>query len=240
MLMRFTPSGTRARALKSMANEKKHVVLVKGTLLDKLRQKGRLTATKTLVDPLPAAPVSTPPPSRTSTLAATAARGAAAHEKTHARTRLRILYEKLPELPEARKPPCDTCVSGACCYAFLVYLTEDEYKSGVFDDYAIKITPEIKEQLNNNTTLQTMVGVSQVIGKLSTSNYYLEGAIGEPCPFLKKGKCSIYEHRPQVCRVYSCVGDERITEDMRKHTGSEEDLKLKIYENLIKNAKPKQ
>lgn len=31
--------------------------------------------------------------------------------------------------------------------------------------------------------------------------------IGTPCPFLKDGKCSIYEHRPFACRVLYSVDD---------------------------------
>ena len=31
-----------------------------------------------------------------------------------------------------------------------------------------------------------------------------------PCVYLKNNKCSIYEHRPTVCREYTCKGDTRL------------------------------
>lgn len=42
------------------------------------------------------------------------------------------------------------------------------------------------------------------------SIYQLKKEGGEPCPYLKENKCSIYERRPITCREYTCKGDDRI------------------------------
>lgn len=213
-----------------------HVALVKPTLLEKLKKEGRLTRSKTVVE-MPVREEVIPPKS---SMATAAAHGAASQDKTKARTRLRILHDKAPTPTGDKTPPCDSCVTAVCCYAFLIYLTEDEYKSGLYGDYVVKLTPEVRRQLNNRASMQTLAGMSHLTRIIDNKDaFYLEGTISEPCPFLKDSKCSIYEHRPYVCRVYSCVGDIRITEEMRKHTGSEEDLKTLIWENMITNATTK-
>lgn len=132
------------------------------------------------------------------------------------RTRLKVLHQALPEFPEEVKPPCNTCKASPCCKAFLVELTQEEYDSGLYDQYAVKLPKESKEQLRYNFTMfLSTVTVASALQE-DRDSYYLEGKIGEDCPFLKNNRCSIYEDRPIVCRLYTCVGDPRITEEMRQ------------------------
>ena len=41
---------------------------------------------------------------------------------------------------------------------------------------------------------------------------YLEKGENHMCGYHQNGKCSIWDIRPIVCREYSCIGDERITD----------------------------
>lgn len=127
--------------------------------------------------------------------------------------RLRVLYDTLPALPESVKPPCESCKTSPCCVAFAVNITKEEYESGFYGDSAVELTPEIYSQLKNEFLSSVMLGAPPNTGK---SSYYLDGKIGEKCPFLaENNSCSIYDVRPLTCRRYSCVGDPRITQEMR-------------------------
>lgn len=139
-------------------------------------------------------------------------------KKDKIRTRLRIMHNKIPPLSKDKEPPCETCTGAPCCKAFLVQLTEDEYESGLYANYAVKITEESREQLRFNigAFILSLDALPILYGSYNTV-YYLEGAADYACPFLgENNKCTIYNDRPTVCRSYSCVGDSRITEEMRK------------------------
>lgn len=134
------------------------------------------------------------------------------------KTRLRVLHDSIPPLPKDKQPPCNECVTSACCVAFVVSISEEEYESGQYDPYAVKLAPEVVRQLRGKTLLST-TATSPVHSIGEQTEHYLEGKLGEPCPFLLSGgKCGIYDQRPITCRVYSCVGDDRITPGMRDGT----------------------
>lgn len=135
------------------------------------------------------------------------------------KTRLTVLHDNIPTLPDHLKPPCDECKTSACCRAFVVSITEDEYASGYYEPYAVKLDPKYMKQIQGRILLPS-TATSPVHRVKDKTEYYLEGRIGEPCPFLKDNRCSIYEHRPVTCRVYTCVGDTRITQGMRDGTES--------------------
>lgn len=129
------------------------------------------------------------------------------------KTRLKVLYDNLPEMPADQEPPCDTCKTAACCRAFVVNITEMEYESGVYGDVAVKLTPEISKQLRGSLLIPMLLTAPQAVHETS---YFLEGKVGEPCPFLgEDSRCKIYDIRPMTCRTYTCVDDDRITEGMR-------------------------
>lgn len=135
--------------------------------------------------------------------------------ETSKKTRLRVLYDNLPPIPPDKKPPCDECKTSACCYAFVVAITKEEYESGAYEPYAVKLDPEYMKQLKGRSLLSATV-LTPVHGVTDEVEYYLEGEIGQPCPFLgDNGRCTIYEYRPATCRVYTCVGDDRITQEIR-------------------------
>ncbi len=133
--------------------------------------------------------------------------------KVHVQDRLRVkldmFYSTLPSPNPS--PPCETCETSACCSLFFVPITEEEYTSGRYEGVAVKVTSEAAEQLEASHRLPR--NPLRVDGAPA---YYLEGVPGEPCPYLKNNRCSIYAQRPMICRTYSCVGDARITEEMRK------------------------
>jgi Fe-S-cluster containining protein len=131
------------------------------------------------------------------------------------RTKLRVLHNNVPKFTEDEQPPCDTCKTAPCCVAFVVALVEQEYSSGLYDPYAVKLTPEILKQVQGRVLIPATVG-TPIDFESKDPQYWLEGRVGDPCPLLdSESKCTIYENRPLVCRTYTCVGDDRVTQDMR-------------------------
>jgi Fe-S-cluster containining protein len=136
------------------------------------------------------------------------------------KVQLRVLHNDVPALPKSLRPSCEECKTSACCTAFLVGISQQEYDSGLYGEYAVKLTYKDSEQFGGTfARLAAMHAPS--IWDISEENphYYLEGPIGISCPFLQEdGKCGIYDKRPMTCRQYTCVGDERITQEMRDGT----------------------
>jgi len=193
-----------------------HVALLRPTHLDELAQDKRIEKTQFGVDPnVPAQPL----PVKTSMMPKfglpTTSHNPAKAAK--ARVRLKVLHDTVAPIPEDKTPPCDTCKTAACCHVFVVNITEVEYESGLYGDAAVKFTPEIFEQLRSRLILPQMLTAPRPTK--AAAAYFLEGKIGEPCPFLMENKrCGIYDIRPRTCRQYTCVGDPRITEGMRQGT----------------------
>ncbi|NJL55421.1 YkgJ family cysteine cluster protein [bacterium] len=189
-----------------------HVALLRTTHVQKLVQQGKFVPTPYGVEPaidakLPSEPKKSTTPSHLVKLPSSDI-----VKKTKKRVQLNVIHNQVAPIPEERTPPCGSCKTSACCYVFAVNITELEYESGLYGDAAVKITPEMQKQFQSYNMLP--LGMPRVA---DTAGYFLEGKIGEPCPFLTPdAKCGIYEIRPITCRVYSCVGDSRITEDMRQ------------------------
>lgn len=135
-------------------------------------------------------------------------------KQANIRVKLNIVYERVPPIPKDKIPDCDSC-SAACCKAFVVEITEEEYESGNYGEYAIKMTPEISDQLQGKISSLYAMVVPQVLVGLKKDKYFLEGPVGQACPFLNGNRCGIYNTRPLTCRVYTCVGDDRITDEMK-------------------------
>lgn len=134
-------------------------------------------------------------------------------KKNKKQLNLRVLHDRVPPLPDHLKPPCSSCKTAACCSAFAVNISKEEYESGLYGDAAVQLTPEMYKQLRSNFLLPVMAGLP------FKPDYFLEGKIGDPCPFLTtENSCGIYDIRPTTCRTYTCVGDPRITEGMRQGT----------------------
>lgn len=186
-----------------------HIALLRPTELEKLAGTGKIAETQYGVDPRksgPALPVEKKPKAVT---ALPKAVGPNLVKQAKQRVNLRVIHESV-EGPDTQ-PPCNTCVA-ACCYVFVVNITQLEYESGMYGDAAVKVTEDMLDQLQGKWSTTPMMTAPRQAG------YYLEGRIGEPCPFLRGNKCSIYDIRPITCRAYSCVGDSRITEEMRNGT----------------------
>lgn len=133
------------------------------------------------------------------------------------KARLQVVHANVVTPTGDKTPPCDECKTAACCSAFVVHLSPDEYHSGLYAPHAIEITPEVAKQLRGKLLSTSVAGIP-MLGQ-GITHFYLEGRLGQPCPFLGADKrCTIYNIRPAVCRGYSCVGDSRITQGMRDGT----------------------
>lgn len=136
-------------------------------------------------------------------------------KQTKRQVQLKVLHDLVPA--PSPTPPCATCKTSACCKAFVVNITEQEYESGLYGDAAVKITPEIAQQLHSRFLAVAMLGAPVVTG--TDTAYYFEGKLGEACPFLDDhNRCRIYDIRPITCRSYGCVEDPRITDALREGT----------------------
>lgn len=134
-------------------------------------------------------------------------------KKQAKRTKLRVIHSRIK--PPENAAPCDTCVTSACCSAFVIQLTPEEYESGLYAENAVELTAKDAANIQGNLSRFSTLSfphMSQVHGKV----YYLEGTLGTACPFLASdNKCSIYDDRPIVCRTYSCMDDPRLTQEHR-------------------------
>lgn len=136
------------------------------------------------------------------------------------RTHLRVVHDRIPPLPADKQPPCGSCKTAACCRAYVVHITKEEFESGLYGDAAIEITDEVRRQLPRTSPNFLHVAVQMPnIAFDNTNRYFLEGVIGTACKFLgSDNRCTIYDIRPITCRQYSCVDDSRITQEMRDGT----------------------
>jgi Fe-S-cluster containining protein len=130
------------------------------------------------------------------------------------RRRLNVMYSTIT-IPPDKVPPCGTCKAAPCCKSYIVPILKEEYESGIYGDYAVKLTKEALQALATQKSPAFRLNASPGQDEV----YVLEGHIGEACPFLgADNKCTIYEYRPRTCRVYTCLEDERITQELRDGT----------------------
>lgn len=207
-----------------------HLAILKPSHLQKLAEKGVFPVSE-YAKPTPEQPKlpSEPKKSNIPKIHRVAVPSSSYVKKAQIQGQLRVVHDSVPPISKDKQPPCDTCKTAACCRAFVVNITELEYESGIYGDAAVKITPEMSEQLNSKSVSTVMITAPRNIKETS---YYLEGKIGEPCPFLgEDNRCTIYDIRPITCRVYTCVDDSRITEGMRQ--GTEPVDEASVVERLI-------
>jgi len=90
---------------------------------------------------------------------------------------------------------CSEC--GECCKLFLINLTEEEYKSKEFktqfDKFDFIGDFNLAEECGANILKQDSKGC---------------------CIYLKKGKCSIHQKRPESCREFFCTSKDEKYKDM--------------------------
>lgn len=191
-----------------------HIALLRPTQLERMAAEGKIPASQFGVDP---APSGQPLPVEQKVRPFSLPKAENYTKLAKKQVQLRVLHDNVPAIPADKQPPCSTCKTATCCVVFVVNIEELEYESGVYGDSAVKLTPEMFQQLNSRFIRSQMITAPRQVG--NQNGYYLEGKIGEPCPFLnEKAQCSIYDIRPKTCRTYSCVGDSRITEGMRQGT----------------------
>lgn len=194
-----------------------HVVLVKPSLIQSLVNRGRLK--DSMGDEPAKLPVKKREPKYPKMQMPKMVSGKEVHKKQQTRVKLRVIHDSIKSPSGDLTPPCGECKTAACCHAFVVSITKEEYESGLYGDDAVLITEEMQEQLNSLTIWASASSLLMTNLGPDANKYVLEGLIGEPCPFLKEGtSCGIYGIRPVTCRVYTCVGDHRITQGMRDGT----------------------
>lgn len=199
-----------------------HYILVKDTLLDRLRREGKLQGehqAALLSPPRPKLPTEDKQHSSliSKVMVQSSAKSGNIAKQSVLRTKLRVIHNNIPPIPPEKAPPCDTCKTAACCRAFVVGIEKAEYESGLYGEYAIEVTDEMKKQLQADSYLFPIaMNAPSLFDQRGDENHFLEGVVGTACPFLGTDmRCTIYEYRPITCRTYTCVGDERITQDMR-------------------------
>jgi len=199
-----------------------HVAILKPSHVQKLAEEGKFKPTTYGMDPTikpPSLPAPTPekPPSKLNIpkVPKQVVANSNIIKTTQKQLRLRVIHDRV-QAPNP-SPPCGSCKSSACCYAFVVNITEEEYESGLYGDVAVKLTEEMYNQLHSRYLQAAMLGAPGLSGDKTA--YYLDGKISEACPFLTpENKCGIYDIRPITCRSYSCLNDSRISEEMRQGT----------------------
>lgn len=99
---------------------------------------------------------------------------------------------------------CDQC--GVCCKLFVINLNEEEYFSGKY-----------------KTILEEHGVVDFKEAELTGRNLLAQND-DESCFYLKDGKCSIHDMRPQVCRDFFCKSKDPWYKEMID--------KIERYKNL--------
>lgn len=197
-----------------------HAVVLRESHIQKLSREGKLPQ-QLYAKPSPASqPLPKEEPPKKPSLTFNAPKGPDVMKQARLRTHLRVLHDSVGPFPEDKKPPCDSCQTAACCRAFVVHITQEEYESGLYAPYAVEITDEVRRQIpptSKNAVLLALSAPNVLLAR--REKFFLEGTMGEPCPFLQEdNRCGIYEVRPYTCRAYTCIGDDNITEGMRNGT----------------------
>jgi Fe-S-cluster containining protein len=117
-----------------------------------------------------------------------------------------------------KQPGCLNCAE-CCKFREKPYLTEQEdimlrkkmyEKTGIlykepFHRYTISLTTKEKNRLNKlaqEKNIQLNIRSKKYIilkNKLKILDYYIDHDV---CPFLKNNECSIYKHRPKMCKDF--------------------------------------
>lgn len=194
-------------------------VLHKKTPYDEIRETRKLTHSVVSLPDAIQQPLPTEPASRkfkvvkdTRLLDAAKRRTKPANQKLiH---RLKVVQAQLP----VAKADCASCSSSPCCYRYPTFLTPEEYRTGLYGDNAIELTPEILDQFRHVTHLYIYLPyLAYFYGSpASYSHFVLKKREDGGCVYLDKhNKCSIYSQRPLSCRLYTCDGDPAITQEMK-------------------------
>lgn len=111
---------------------------------------------------------------------------------------------------------CDSCKTSPCCYRYLTFIHEVEYKTGLYGDNVIELTEDILSQFKRISQLYVYIPELIYIQSSKGKSYILKKRDDGGCIYLDENdKCSIYEHRPTSCRIYTCDTDPTITQRMK-------------------------
>ena len=109
---------------------------------------------------------------------------------------------------------CNGC--GLCCHLFLINLSQSEYESG---NYRTMFAEYEKPE---SFSLAKDCGANLLAKKKDGS-----------CVYLTRGRCSIHEMRPEVCREFFCSSKAKRFENMIQIIKKvDEDKVSSIWEDL--------
>lgn len=112
-----------------------------------------------------------------------------------------------------RDLPCATCTS-ACCRRSNIQLTASDIER--LDAAGIEVVESI-DYYEDGEACGGQVGEFELV---AASLHFGDDAPDEVvCPHLRTDGCSIYEHRPTICREYSAWSCEAYEEDPAKKEG---------------------
>ncbi len=113
-----------------------------------------------------------------------------------------------------REVPCATCI-GACCRRSDIQVTGSDVarmeEAGI-DVSAATLLFYDTESLGGHVAEFVLVPASEAFGADAPDDEMV-------CPHLRPDGCSIYEHRPTICREYSAWTCEVYEEDPKKREG---------------------
>ncbi len=112
-----------------------------------------------------------------------------------------------------RELPCATCTS-ACCRRHDIQLSQSDIER--LDAAGIDVTTETLVIYDS----ESLGGHAAEFAMVPASKHFGEDAPDEVvCPHLRPDGCSIYEHRPTICREYSAWTCDAYEEDPEKREG---------------------
>lgn len=118
-----------------------------------------------------------------------------------------------------RQVPCSTC-TGACCRRHDIQVTASDVER--MDAAGIDVSDETLRFYDT----ESLGGHTAEFAMIPASIHFGEDAPDEVvCPHLRQDGCSIYEHRPTICREYSAWTCDAYEEDPDKIEGH---VKLRV------------
>lgn len=111
---------------------------------------------------------------------------------------------------ETEPPPCKK----GCCHCCSEALYVDEREA----DLMVKSIPDALKPTVQMQTLEWLRRAEPMLGEPYPLDGFAWRRLNNPCPFLVKGECSVYDVRPMGCRVFFAKGNaDDCAMPMREH-----------------------
>lgn len=127
------------------------------------------------------------------------------------------IQDRLKRLQDTLATGCESC-SALELFAEIYGAADEFMETLVYPftpcakgcDYCCHVPVEV-------TAVEAIV-MSDLIGRDIQTGAVPYVNLRDPCPFLKKGECSIYAHRPLVCRMFATLDSIEACAEDREHT----------------------